>query len=275
MTVRDESMQTQMRSLASRGARSRVLGAVVTLLAALALVVQGLAVPAAAAQANTLSSVRTATVFDDVPAGFGGFNILKLVGGDAHDVVREDTDFTVEIRYVLPRTADVYLGWQPPGILEEDKMSGSTSMTLKANDAVSFPGSFPAETRIILSEDTASIVPAPNGYTWGAPVFTIGDEQGPTGTLVIEDQKATAVLLVNTATLEPVPPDPQPTADPTSAPTSAPSSVTPSASPPASSPRPGSSLAATGAGILAPLMASGAALLGGGVLMRHRRHSGS
>ena len=229
---------------------------------------------------NSQTYTSTFNVSVEMAAGFGGFNLLKQADGDAANKVAEGTAFDVTVNYVLPEKASTYTGWQAPGTLNPDNKTGSTTMKVELGKAVAYPGTFPAGTTITLSEDPASASPAANGYTWGEPVFTVGETK--TDTFTVEDQKATAVTLTNTATLTPVPPNPEPNPNPNPNPNpdpnpnpnpAAPSPTTSSPSPAASSPspRPGNSLASTGASVLVPLLVAGAALLGGGALMLRRR----
>lgn len=231
---------------------------------------------------NSQSYTSTFNVSVEMAAGFGGFNLLKQADGDAANKVAEGTAFDVTVNYVLPNEAGTYQGWQAPGTLNPDNKTGTTTMKAELGKAVAYPGTFPAGTKITLSEDPASASPAANGYTWGEPVFTVGETK--TDTFTVEDQKATAVTLTNTATLTPVPPNPEPNPNPNPNPNpdpnpnpnpAAPSPTTSSPSPAASSPspRPGNSLASTGASVLVPLLVAGAALLGGGALMLRRRRS--
>ena len=230
---------------------------------------------------NSQTYTSTFNVSVEMAAGFGGFNVLKQVDGDAANKVPEGAIFEVTVNYVLPREVSNYKGWQAPGTLNEDNKSGTTTMRVGRDNALAYPGTFPAGTTITLSEDPASASPAAEGYTWGEPVFTVGGEQDKkkTDTFNIEDQKATAVTLTNTATLTPVPPNPEPNPNPnpavpsptTSSPSPAASNPSPAASSP--SPKPGNSLASTGASVLVPLLVAGGALLGGGALMLRRRRS--
>ena len=234
---------------------------------------------------NSQTYTSTFNVSVEMAAGFGGFNVLKQVDGDAANKVPEGAIFEVTVNYVLPREVSNYKGWQAPGTLNEDNKSGTTTMRVGRDNALAYPGTFPAGTTITLSEDPASASLKGDGYTWGEPVFTVGGEQDKkkTDTFTVEDQKATAVTLTNTATLTPVPPNPEPNPNPnpnpnpavpsptTSSPSPAASSPNPAASSP--SPKPGNSLASTGASVLVPLLVAGGALLGGGALMLRRRRS--
>ena len=68
-------------------------------------------------------------------------------------------------------------------------------MRIGLGEGTTFPGTFPAGTVVTLSENVDNIFPAPDGYTWGEPVFVIGGEQGQeTNTFTVEDQKVTAVM---------------------------------------------------------------------------------
>jgi len=231
---------------------------------------------------NSQTYTSTFNVSVEMAAGFGGFDVLKQADGDAANKVPEGTAFDVTVNYVLPEKASTYTGWQAPGTLNPDNKTGSTTMKVELGKAVAYPGTFPAGTTITLSEDPASASLKGDGYTWGEPVFTVGGEQDKkkTDTFTVENQKATAVTLTNTATLTPVPPNPEPNPNPNPDPNpnpnpAAPSPTTSSPSPAASSPspRPGNSLASTGASVLVPLLVASGALLGGGALMLRRRRS--
>ena len=97
-------MQTQMRSLASRGARSRVVATALTLLAALALVVQGLAVPAAA-DVNpqievtnlSLTKVDSAETPQKGPLFVGGLALLKFEWDASKTTPKEGDSFTITL----------------------------------------------------------------------------------------------------------------------------------------------------------------------------------
>lgn len=58
-------------------------------------------------------------------------------------------------------------------------------------------GTFPQGAVVTLTEDTAKASPAPAGYTWGEPAFTVGG--AATNTLTIKDQVSAKVSLDNTA----------------------------------------------------------------------------
>ena len=167
--------------------------------------------PNGVSASDTQAYTVTFTVDVEMAAGYGGFNVLKKAGGDAANKIPAGATFEVTIDYVLPNPANTYQGWEAPGKLKPDNETGSATMEVTLGDAVTFLGTFPAGTKITLSEDTSSASPAADGYTWGDPVFIIGGEDGAvTDSFTIEDQKATAVTLTNTATLTPTPPNPNP-----------------------------------------------------------------
>ena len=79
MMMKGESMHTSIRSLLSRAVRSRAAGVAVALLAALAIVVQGLAAPAAAdVPAAAMAPLRAPAVPMQVDAKITKFNIRDL-----------------------------------------------------------------------------------------------------------------------------------------------------------------------------------------------------
>ena len=251
--------------------------------------------PNGTSASDTQAYTVTFTVDVEMAAGFGGFNVLKKAGGDAADKIPAGTTFEIGVNYVLPNAAGTYAGWEAPGTLNADNKTGFTTMEVELGDAITYPGTFPAGTVVTLTEDTATASPSADGYTWGDPVFTVGETE--TSTFTIEDQKATSVTVTNTAALTPAPspapsqspalsqsPDPSQSPAPSQgpAPSSGPSSdsnpaaPSPTASSPnpaasISDPKPGNSLASTGAAVLVPLLVAGGALGGGAMMVRRRR----
>ncbi|RLP11875.1 DUF5979 domain-containing protein, partial [Propionibacterium australiense] len=134
----------------------------------------------------------------EMAAGFGGFDITKLLRGNGAGNVPDGTSLRVVVNYELPAAASAYEGWTAPGTLNADRRTGSTTMTVRVGQKNPYPSTFPAGTRITLEEDTSSASPAPDGYTWGDPVFTIGNRT--TNTLTIGDQTSVAVSLSNQVT---------------------------------------------------------------------------
>ena len=130
--------------------------------------------------------------------GFGGFEVTKTLGGTALDAVDvANTTLPVKVDYVLPGPAGDYAGWQAPGTLNADGLSGTAVLDISIGKTNTFQGTFPKGTVVTLSEDTSQASPAPSGYTWGKPVFAVG--RTTTNTLTIGDRVSTKVILNNTA----------------------------------------------------------------------------
>ena len=130
--------------------------------------------------------------------GFGGFEVTKTLGGTALDAVDvANTTLPVKVDYVLPGPAGDYAGWQAPGTLNADGLSGTAVLDISIGKTNTFQGTFPKGTVVTLSEDTSQASPAPSGYAWGKPVFAVGRTE--TNTLTIGDRVSTKVTLNNTA----------------------------------------------------------------------------
>ena len=130
--------------------------------------------------------------------GFGGFEVSKTLDGAALDAVDvANTTLPVKVDYVLPGPAGDYAGWQAPGTLNADGLSGTAVLDISIGKTSTFQGTFPKGTVVTLSEDTSQASPAPSGYTWGKPVFAVGRTN--TNTLTIGDRVSTKVTLNNTA----------------------------------------------------------------------------
>ena len=130
--------------------------------------------------------------------GFGGFEVTKTLGGTALDAVDvANTTLPVKVDYVLPGPAGDYAGWQAPGTLNADGLSGTAVLDISIGKTNTFQGTFPKGTVVTLSEDTSQASPAPSGYTWGKPVFAVG--RTTTNTLTIGDRVSTKATLNNTA----------------------------------------------------------------------------
>lgn len=131
-------------------------------------------------------------------AGFGGFEVSKSLGGTGVDAVDvANTTLPVKVDYTLPAPASTYTGWQAPGTLNADGTTGSTTLDVAIGRTTTFQGTFPQGAVVTLTEDTAKASPAPAGYTWGEPAFTVGG--AATNTLTIKDQVSAKVSLDNTA----------------------------------------------------------------------------
>jgi len=130
--------------------------------------------------------------------GFGGLEVTKTLGGAALDAVDvANTTLPVKVDYVLPGPAGDYAGWQAPGTLNADGLSGTAVLNISIGKTNTFQGTFPKGTIVTLSEDTGHASPAPSGYAWGKPVFAVG--RTTTNTVTIGDRVSTKVTLSNTA----------------------------------------------------------------------------
>ena len=136
--------------------------------------------------------------------GFGGFEVTKTLGGTALDAVDvANTTLPVKVDYVLPGPAGDYAGWQAPGTLNADGLSGTAVLDISIGKTNTFQGTFPKGTVVTLSEDTSQASPAPSGYTWGKPVFAVG--RTTTNTLTIGDRVSTKATLNNPADIAKAP----------------------------------------------------------------------
>ena len=140
----------------------------------------------------------------DMAPGFGGFEVSKTLDGAALDAVDvANTTLPVKVDYVLPGPAGDYAGWQAPGTLNADGLSGTAVLDISIGKTNTFQGTFPKGTVVTLSEDTSQASPAPSGYTWGKPVFAVG--RTTTNTLTIGDRVSTKATLNNTADIAKAP----------------------------------------------------------------------
>ncbi|WP_296538110.1 DUF5979 domain-containing protein [uncultured Actinomyces sp.] len=136
--------------------------------------------------------------------GFGGLEVTKTLGGAALDAVDvANTTLPVKVDYVLPGPAGDYAGWQTPGTLNADGLSGTAVLNISIGKTNTFQGTFPKGTIVTLSEDTGHASPAPSGYAWGKPVFAVG--RTTTNTVTIGDRVSTKVTLSNTADIAKAP----------------------------------------------------------------------
>ena len=104
MKAKGESMQTSIRSLLSRAVRSRVAGVAVVLLAALGIVVQGLAAPAAAAVNSqievtklTLTKVNSSEEPQEGQLYVNGLALLQFEWDASKAQVKEGDSFTITL----------------------------------------------------------------------------------------------------------------------------------------------------------------------------------
>ena len=138
--------------------------------------------------------VESFSITVEMAAGFGGFDITKVVSGTGAANVPAGTEFTVDVAYELPAVASTYENWQAPGTLNPDGKTGTAQMKAIVGQKVPFDGTFPKGTKITLSEDPSTSTYKALG--WTDPEFKIGGKTA--NTLTIGDQTSTAVTLTNT-----------------------------------------------------------------------------
>lgn len=232
--------------------------------------------------------------------GFGSFNVTKVVEGDAA-AKAAGSSFVVDVAYELPAAASSYPDWKAPEGQKAtgEGRTGTSSVTVKPGEPVTFDGTFPVGTKVTLTEDTSKAQPAASGFSWGEPVFTIDGQK--TNTFTIRDQEIVNVSLTNTTTTTSTPPTttqtpPTVTTPPATPPTTtqAPPTVdNPPATPPTTTQQPPSTpgapvpptstpktpnggtppLAHTGANAVALVLLAGAGLGGGALLVARRRNA--
>jgi len=138
------------------------------------------------------------TVDVKMEAGFGTFNVTKLLEGEGSGKVAKGTKFTVKVKYTLPggATVESYKGWKAPGAVNASRTGGTVDFTVVAGQKANFTAAtFPKGTTIELSEDPASASPAVPGIAWGTPEFKVGGQVK--NSFAVEDRKSTAVELTN------------------------------------------------------------------------------
>ena len=135
-------------------------------------------------------------------SGFGGLEVVNALTGSAMDAVPAGTALNVRVGYTLPRAAGTYTGWTAPGELNDDGVSGSAVMRTEIGKMTLFPGTFPKGTVVTLSEDLTSASPAPDGYSWGSPTYSVDGAE--TSSLTIGSQTSTTVSLTNRASTTPL-----------------------------------------------------------------------
>ncbi|VEG29674.1 DUF5979 domain-containing protein [Actinomyces howellii] len=147
----------------------------------------------------TRSYISSVSITVKMAAGYGGFGVTKYLEGSGLAEVAAGTTFDVKVDYTLPAAASVYAaeGWTAPGTLNADGTTGSTTMKVVIGESNTYPGTFPKGTVVTLSEDT-STASTSGPYSWGEPVFSVGNKA--TSTFTVGDQTSTAVSLTNTAT---------------------------------------------------------------------------
>ncbi|EGE39008.1 hypothetical protein HMPREF0059_00356 [Actinomyces viscosus C505] len=232
--------------------------------------------------------------------GFGSFNVTKVVEGDAA-AKAAGSSFVVDVAYELPAAASSYPDWKAPEGQKAtgEGRTGTSSVTVKPGEPVTFDGTFPVGTKVTLTEDTSKAQPAASGFSWGEPVFTIDGQK--TNTFTIRDQEIVNVSLTNTTTTTSTPPTttqtpPTVTTPPATPPTTtqAPPTVdNPPATPPTTTQQPPSTpgapvpptstpktpnggtppLAHTGVNAVALVLLAGAGLGGGALLVARRRNA--
>lgn len=151
----------------------------------------------------------------EMAPGFGGFNILKSIGGNGSGLVDPAATYRVTAKYRFPNdnTVDDYAtNGQPyryPGALDPDRKGGSVVLTLtpgkKGYPEGQLPGetsasvaTLPINTTVTLEEDPASL-PAINGVKWQTPEFKVDNQV--INTLTIKEGKDENVTLMNRAVL--------------------------------------------------------------------------
>ena len=232
--------------------------------------------------------------------GFGSFNVTKVVEGEAA-AKAAGSSFVVDVAYELPAAASSYPDWKAPEGQKAtgEGRTGTSSVTVKPGEPVTFDGTFPVGTKVTLTEDTSKAQPAASGFSWGEPVFTIDGQK--TNTFTIRDQEIVNVSLTNTTTTTSTPTTttqtpPTVTTPPATPPTTtqAPPTVdNPPATPPTTTKQPPSTpgapvpptstpktpnggtppLAHTGANAVALVLLAGAGLGGGALLVARRRNA--
>ena len=225
--------------------------------------------------------------------GFGGFSVTKVVEGEAA-AQAAGSSFVVDVAYELPAAASSYPDWKAPEGQKAtgEGRTGTSSVTVKPGEPVTFDGTFPVGTKVTLSEDTSKAQPAASGFSWGEPVFTIDGQK--TNTFTIRDQELVKVSLTNTTTTTQTPPTvTTPPATPPTTTQAPPTVTTPPATPPTTTQQPPSTpgapvpptstprtpnggtppLAHTGANAVALVLLAGAGLGGGALLVARRRNA--
>ncbi|WP_161512774.1 DUF5979 domain-containing protein, partial [Actinomyces howellii] len=143
----------------------------------------------------------TSKVTAALDPGYGGFEVTKYVDGTGVDHVPAGTTFDVVVSYTLPQDASTYPTWTPPGTLNADGRTGTVVLKVSNGKISVFPGSFPQGTVLSLSEDpTSASVEFPDAYSWGTPVFKVGNQVR--NTLTIGDRTSQAVSLTNSVSTE-------------------------------------------------------------------------
>ena len=135
-------------------------------------------------------------------SGFGGLEVVNALTGSAMDAVPAGTAFNVRVGYKLPEAASAYTGWTAPGELSDDGVSGSAVMRSEIGRTTVFPSTFPKGAVVTLSEDLTSASPAPDGYSWGSPTYSVDGAE--TSSLTIGSQTSTSVSLTNRASATPL-----------------------------------------------------------------------
>ena len=229
--------------------------------------------------------------------GFGSFNVTKVVEGEAA-AKAAGSSFVVDVAYELPAAASSYPDWKAPEGQKAtgEGRTGTSSVTVKPGEPVTFDGTFPVGTKVTLTEDTSKAQPAASGFSWGEPVFTIDGQK--TNTFTIRDQEIVNVSLTNTTTTTSTPPTttqtpPAVTTPPTTTQTPPTTVDNPPATPPTTTQQPPSTpgapvpptstprtpnggtppLAHTGANAVALVLLAGAGLGGGALLVARRRNA--
>lgn len=133
--------------------------------------------------------------------GYGGFRVIKTLGGTGASQIPNTTGFPVTATYTLPAntTVDSYPGWTPPGTLNPTRTGGTFTYQVKPGGNTPWNGSLPHGTRVTLSEDPAAAQPQVKGVEWSTPQWRLGT--ATTNTFTIVNRQLINLQLDNTATL--------------------------------------------------------------------------
>lgn len=146
------------------------------------------------AEAQYVESVNVTAVME---RGFGTFTVETTLTGTGAAHVDPKTSFDVVVDFELPKTFDAgQAQWKAPKgfTMSSDGLCGHGTITVHPGKTTVFDEkvTLPAGTKVKLSADPASVQPVPPAsLKWGSATFTPAE-------FVIQDQKVTAVKLVNT-----------------------------------------------------------------------------
>lgn len=148
------------------------------------------------------SFVESLRVSVEMAPGYGSLYLRKEVTGSGAAAVPANVTYPVTVTYILPAKASAFIGWNAPGTLSSDEINGSVIVEVSGDGTyVGLPGdgTFPAGTKVFISEDTAGL---PGGFNWGTPLISPSGEDGSEGSLelIIRDRVRKDVTVTNTAT---------------------------------------------------------------------------